>query len=92
MNETTTITPAMVAASASLPLVSQGGVTVSRFHLPAVATTAAEKQIQRAGGNVAAALTQPTPIRTPNAYRETQARLVLTYAEPRTVVWSRAGQ
>lgn len=90
--EQTGITPGMIAASASLPLIGQGGVTVSRFHMPAVATTGAEKQIQRAGQNVASAQTQPVPIRTPNPYRETQARLALTYGVPRTVAWSRAGE
>jgi hypothetical protein len=90
---TTNITPAMIAASASLPLVAlPGGVAVSRFHMPVVATTGAEKQIVRAAANAQAATVPPPPVRTPNAYRETQARLALTYGVPRTVAWSRAGQ
>lgn len=64
-----------------------GGVTASRFHLPVVATTFAEKQKQAAADNVLAAVTPPTPIRTPNPYRSVQSRLVLTYGRPRTSVW-----
>lgn len=93
MSGQTGISQAMIAQSASLPLISQpGGITVSRFHMPVVATTGAEKQIVRAQKQVASAMTPPVPTRSPNPYRETQARYALTYGVPRTVEWSRARQ
>lgn len=89
----TTITPAMISASASLPLIAlPSGLTVSRFHRPVVATSGAERQMERAEAYAASATTPVVPTRTPNPFRGVQARLELTYGVPRTVVWSRAGE
>lgn len=79
----------MIDASASLPLVAiPAGGTPSRFHLPVVPSTRAEKELQAAAAKAPAASRPPSPVRSPNPFRAVQARLVLSYAEPRTVRWS----
>ncbi len=89
----TDVQPGQVDAGAELPLIAlPGGVTASRFHLPVVANTGAERQMERAQAMVNAAVAPQTPTRTPNPFTAVQARLVLTYDEPRTSVWGRASQ